>query len=71
MLLQKVCSAANFGFEVLAQARHLEFVVACGLDEFQLRFRVELNSHRFKRARRFSKTRSAGTGFTFPSMISR
>ncbi len=71
MFLQKVCSTANFDLEVVAQTRHLKFVVACRLDEFQFRFRVELNPHRFKRARRFSKTRSAGTGFTFPSMISR
>jgi len=40
------------------------------LQEFQLGFRVELNPHRFKRERRFSKTRSARTGFTLPSTIS-
>ena len=36
------------------------------VDKFQFRFRMELKLHRLKRDRRFSKTRSPGTGWTLP-----
>src|SRR3990167_553887 len=71
MRQQNVERPSNIRAETLAEARDLMLVVCRRLNEFQLRFRVEFKSHRFKRARRFAKTRSPETGWTFPSITSR
>jgi hypothetical protein len=71
VLDQKVRCASNFSFEALAQPEDLKLVVRGHLNKFHLRFGVELKLHRFRRERRFAKTRSAGTGCTLPSIISR
>ena len=58
VLKQNIRCASDFGLEALAQPRDLKFIVRGCLNEFHLRFGVELKLHRFRRARRFSKTRS-------------
>src|SRR5882724_6353913 len=55
-LEQQVDGAVNFGLEAPTQPCHLELIVGSSFDEFQLRFRVELQLHLFRRARRFSNT---------------
>ena len=52
----------NLGLESLAQTRNFGFVVHGCFDQFHLGVGMELQLHRFKRCRRFSSTRSPGTG---------
>lgn len=62
MLEQEVGRAANFSLKAPPQTGDLKLVVNCCLNEFQLRFGMELQSHFFRRARRFANTLSPGTG---------
>src|SRR5262245_5338412 len=71
LIEQQICSTPDLSFKTSTQTRYLSFIVNGGFNEFQLRVGVELQPHCFRRARTFSKTRSPGTGFTFPSRISR
>lgn len=68
---QEIRGPSNFTFKTLAQPRYLKLVELGCFGKFHLRFGMELKFHRFRRARRFAKTRSPGIGFTFPLTTSR
>lgn len=70
-LEEEIDGATDLCSEAFTLPRYLALVICGCFYEFQFRFGVELELHPFRRSRRFLKTSSPGTGFTFPSATSR